>query len=247
MPSSDNTNDDAPNPRFETTQWSLVLRAGRISSSEGKTALSELCQRYWYPLYAHIRSRGNDSHQAEDLTQGFFERVIDKNYLSEVDPAKGKFRTFLLSSLTNFLANEHDRATALKRGGDKKLLSLDIVDAERRLAFEPSCSNSLEANFMQKWTCSLLERVLNQLQEEFIAANDGETFDKLKQFLTAGESDPMNVVAEELKMTPATVRVTVHRLRTRYRQMLRREIAATLDNPAEVDEEISALFEAFSK
>ena len=246
MEDFDKTLAQQPRPRFETTQWSLVIQAGHCSTPAGRDAFADLCQRYWYPLYAYVRSRGNDVHQAHDLTQGFFERVIEKNYIGDADPARGRFRTFLLTSLSNFLANEHDRRTALKRGGGQVVLSLDVDSAELRLANEQHAVSSAETQFQQQWARSLLDRVLDQLRDEYVQAGKAATFDSFKQFLTIGEPESADAIASRLSMTASAVRVAIHRLRSRYRSKLRSEIAATVDDPDEVDEEIAALFEVFS-
>ena len=232
--------------RFETTKWSLVLKAANRSSQSGQDALAQLCQHYWYPLYAFVRSRGYDAHQAEDMTQEFFQRLIEKNYVGDADRAKGKFRTFLLTSLKNFLANEFDRRVALKRGGGKRVLSLDLIEAEKRLADLQYSSDSAEIQFQRQWATSLLQRVLDELQSEYAQAGQSIKFDVLKQFLTSGESESTDLVADRLSMNVSAVRVAIHRLRSRYRSMLRSEISATVTSPDEVNDEIKTLFEAFS-
>lgn len=234
-------------PRFETTQWSLVLQAAQRSSSAGQDALAELCQRYWFPLYAFVRSRGHDVHQAQDLTQGFFQRVIEKNYMGDADRSKGRFRTFLMTSLTNFLANEHDHRTALKRGGGQRLLSLDIDEAEQRIAIADEAVQSAESKFERQWAIALLDRVLGQLEREHAESGQLEKFQALKSCLTTSDNESSETIARRLKITPAATRVAIHRLRTRYRNMLRIEIAATVDDPNEVDAEIGLLFSAFSR
>ena len=222
------------------------MKAQHRSSPEGRLAFAQLCERYWFPLYAYVRSVGNDVHRAQDLTQGFFERVMEKNYIGDADPSRGRFRTFLLTSLTNYLANEHDRRMAKKRGGNLQHLSLEFEDAERRYSIDPPSHLAVEKQFDQQWARSLLDRVIDQLREEFHKADKQNEFSELKQFLMVGEPEPAIDVAKRLEMTESAVRVSVHRMRRRYREMLRAEIATTLDDTDEIDAEISALFRAFA-
>jgi DNA-directed RNA polymerase specialized sigma24 family protein len=172
--------------------------------------------------------------------------LIDKNYVSDADPARGKFRTFLLTSLTNFLANEHDKRSALKRGGDLKQFSLEYEVAERRYSIEPTTSDSPAKQFEQRWARHLLERVVQQLQQEYVDAGKADVFENLKQFLVTTDTEPATVIAQRLGMSEAAVRVAGHRLRNQYRAMVRQEIAATVGNCEEVDDEIAALFAAFT-
>ncbi len=246
MPHSDETLSQSPRPQFDSTQWSLVIQSQHLSSAEGQVALAELCKRYWYPLYAHVRSLGHDLHQSEDLTQGFFERLIEKNYVGDADPARGKFRTFLLTSLTNFLANEHDKRTALKRGGTRKQFSLDLENAEKRYAIEPFTSDSPAKRFEQQWARSLLDRVVEQLQQSYSDAGKSTLFDNLKQFLVGSETESAATIGRRLGISEAAVRVAAHRLRAAYRALLRAEIASTVTDQSGVDNEIAALFSAFS-
>ncbi len=246
MPYSDETLSQSPRPRFDSTQWSLVIQSQHVSSVEGRVALAELCQRYWFPLFAYVRSLGHDLHQAEDLTQGFFERLIEKNYVGDADPARGKFRTFLLTSLTHFLANEHDKRTALKRGGVREQLSLDLEDAERRYAIEPSTSDSPATRFEEQWARWLLDRVVCQLQQNYSDSGKTALFDNLKQFLVGSETESAATIGGRLGISEAAVRVAAHRLRAAYRALLRAEIASTVTDQSEVDDEIALLFLAFS-
>ena len=222
------------------------MKAQHRSSPEGRLAFAQLCQRYWYPLYAYVRSAGNDVHRAQDLTQGFFEKVMEKNYIGDVDPARGKFRTFLLTSLTHYLANEHDRRSAKKRGGDRVHFSLEFEDAERRYSIDPGSSDPLEKRFDQQWARALLDRVVDRLRDEFDSAGHLEKFNELKQFLVTENPDSAAEVAKRLGMTDSAVRIAVHRLRARYRDLLRSEIAATINEKDEVETEIADLFRAFA-
>ena len=230
---------------FTATRWTVVLTAGRGQSPQADRALEELCRVYWYPLYAYVRRRGYASHEAEDLTQEFFARLLAKNYLADVARDRGKFRSFLLASLKHFLANEWDRARAKKRGGDHTIISLD---AETRYRLEPLDELSADKALDRQWAITLLDQVLARLRAEYAAAGKNDVFDQLKASLTAGsDSIPYAAVAATLGTTEGAVKVAVHRLRRRYRKLLREEIAHTVANPAEIDEEIRHLFAAFSQ
>ncbi len=230
--------------RFATTRWSMVRAAQDAAAPEARAALAELCRRYWYPLYAHARRKGHDAEQAQDLTQEFFARLLEKNYLQDVDPARGSFRAFLLTAFAHFLCNEHDRRTAKKRGGGLTHLSLDIGDAEARLAREPAHSVTAERLFERRWALTLLAHVLEQLQQEW--ADEPNTFDVLKVFLAGDRALSHQQAADRLGSTPGAVKVAVHRLRQRYRELLRADIGHTLDRPDDVDDEIRALFAALA-
>jgi DNA-directed RNA polymerase specialized sigma24 family protein len=239
-----------PTPRqsdpagFAVTRWTLVLTAGRGDlSPQAAQAIGELCHVYWYPLYAYIRRCGFDTHQSEDLTQEFFLRLLAKNSLAAVDQRKGRFRAFLLAAAKHFLANERDRARAQKRGGQHAILSLDRLSAESRYCLEPVDHLTPERLFERQWAITLLERVLARLQAESAALEEHDTaFDRLKPFLTGGrQPGGYAKVASDLGMTEGAVKVAVHRLRRRYRQLLREEIAQTVAEPAEIDEEIRYL------
>jgi RNA polymerase sigma-70 factor (ECF subfamily) len=220
-----------------------VLAAGRDRAPEADAALERLCRTYWYPLYAYVRQRGYSPHDAQDLTQEFFAKLLEKNYLNEVDPAKGKFRSFLLAALNHFLANEYDRATALKRGGRQTPISLDAEMAEGLFALEPVSNVTPEKVFERRWASTLLDKALAGLQEEYAKAGKEQLFGHLKMFLTEGAaSGEYAPVAKKLHMAPGTVAVAVHRLRQRYRELVRAEVANTLANPAETEEEMRHLF-----
>ena len=197
-------------PRFETTQWSLVMTAAHRSTPEGQAAFATLCERYWYPLYAYVRRRESDLHHAQDLTQGFFTKVMEKNYIADADPNRGRFRTFLLSSLRNYLANEWDKGQTQRRGGRRKHFSLQFDDAERRYRCEPAEQLDAETMYQRRWAIELLARVLQQLQQEY-----GESrlpvFDVLKQYLTPEPWPPYREVAEQLGMSEGAVKVAVSR------------------------------------
>jgi RNA polymerase sigma-70 factor (ECF subfamily) len=208
-------------------------------------ALEELCRTYWYPLYAYVRRHGHSREDAEDLTQSFFARLLEKNYLEGVSSEKGKFRAFLLVALKRFLANEWDRANCQKRGGGVAPLSLDWQDAETRYQIAPADNLSPDKLYDRAWAVIVLERVISRLRNESGAEGRGGLYQQLKPYLMMGGSDiPYAQAAAELKMTEGAVRVAVHRLRRRYRELLREEIGQTLANPAQADEELQALFSA---
>lgn len=231
--------------RFGTTHWSVVLAAGHRSSSDSDQALSELCRTYWYPLYAYVRRRVDDFHEAQDLTQAFFARLLEKEYLKDVDPERGKFRSFLLAAMKHFLSKEWKRARARKRGGGRIPLSLDFQAAEGKYRLEPADVVTPERLYERRWALTLLDQVVGQLQQELAAAGKPALFEHLKAFLTSKqESPPYRQVADQLGMTEGAVRVAVHRLRRRYRELMRGQIAQTVSSPEEVDEELRQLFAA---
>jgi RNA polymerase sigma-70 factor (ECF subfamily) len=248
------TSNPQPTPRpsdaagFTATRWTVVLAAarGQQTSSRAAEAMAELCRVYWYPLYAYVRRRGHDTHEAEDLTQEFFLQLLAKEFLAGVDREKGKFRAFLLASLKHFLANERDRSQAQKRGGGQIVIPLDARSAETRYQLEPSHDLTPEKLFERQWALTVLELVLARLQAEFAAYGKQTVFEQLKPFLTGSRaSTGYAEVAAKLGMTEGAVKVTVHRLRRRYRQLLRQEIAETVAGPDDVDEEIRHLFSCF--
>jgi len=240
----------SPTPQddiFATTRWTVVLAAGRRNSPLSDRALEELCGVYWFPLYAYVRRRGHSREDAEDLTQAFFARFLEKNYLHGLSAERGKFRAFLLASLKNFLANERDKAHTLKRGGGILPLSLDWQTADTQFQVAATQEPSPDKAFDREWALALLAKVIGRLQSECVAEGKARVFEQLKQFLTAGHAESaQRAAAAELGMEEGAVRVAVHRLRKRYRQLLRDEIANTLAAAAMVDEEMSALFGAFS-
>ena len=220
-----------------------MLAAGRGPASRSREALATLCESYWYPVYAFVRRLGHSAADAEDLTQAFFARLLEKDFVGAADPERGRFRSFLLASVKHFLANERDRETALKRGGGAAVVSLD--DAERRYRREPSHGLTPERAFERRWALTLLERTLAALREEQERAGHAERFTRLKCFLTGEGGAPSHAeVAAELGMTEGAVKVAVHRLRRRYRELLRAEIAETIADPSAVDDELRELFVA---
>ena len=240
------TNSNLPGAgRFATTHWSVVMAAGRPKSASYQQALETLCKTYWFPLYVYLRRQGYDSHRAEDYVQAFFAGLLAKHGLRLADPKRGKFRSFLLASLKHFLSNEHARARAKKRGGGRKVLSLDFQNAESQYALEPRDELSPEKLFERSWALTVLDRTMARLQAEAISTNKQKLFDHLKVYLTAEKSSiPYRDVAAELDMAEGTLRVAVHRLRRRYRELLRDEIAQTVTSDDQIDEEIRDLFAA---
>ena len=223
------------------------MAAGRSSSPQHAQALEILCRSYWFPLYAYLRRRGYDRQQAEDYAQGFFAHILDKHDLSSADPKYGKFRSFLLIRLKSFLSDERAHDRAKKRGGGRKVLSLGFQDAESQYALEPVDELSPEMLFEKSWALTVLERTVDRLEAEFAAKNKQKLFDHLKVYLTT-EKDviPYENMAAELEMTEGSVRVAVHRLRRRYRGLLRDEIAQTVVAEDQIDEEMGYLFAALA-
>jgi len=221
------------------------MAAGRPKSASYQQALETLCKTYWFPLYAYLRRQGYYSYQAEDYTQAFFAALLAKHGLRLADPKRGKFRSFLLTSLKHFLSNERARARAKKRGGGRKVLSLDFDNAESQYALEPCDELSPEKLFERSWALTVLARTMARLQAEAVSTNKLKLFDHLKVYLTAEKSSvPYRDVAAELDMTEGAVRVAIHRLRRRYRELLRDEIAQTVTSDDQIDEEIRDLFAA---
>jgi RNA polymerase sigma-70 factor (ECF subfamily) len=235
-----------PAREFHTTRWSVVLAAGQISTAASREALATLCRIYWYPLYAYARRQGSRPEDAQDLTQEFFTRMLERDYLRIADPERGKFRSFLLTAFKHFLAKERDRARALKRGGGSELLPLDFQAGEQRYSREPAHQATPERIFERRWALTLLDRVLSRLREEFEQAAKQRIFERLKTCLT-GEKNPgdhYQAIARELQMTEGAVKVAVYRLRRRYQELLREEIAQTVAAPEDIDDELRHLFEA---
>jgi RNA polymerase sigma factor (sigma-70 family) len=233
---------------FETTHWSLVLRAGNRADQDADVALAALCERYWYPLYAYVRRRVTDVSEAQDLTQEFFASLLGKNTLAIASPERGKFRGFLLVAIRNFLANEWDRLRAQKRGGGTRPLSLDLDCGESRLHLEPSHDMTPERLFERHWVLTLLDLVMRRLQGEYESAGKAEQFERLKASLTGDrERLPYAALGAELGMSEEAARQAASRLRKRYRELLRAEVAQTVAEPEGVDDEIRSLFEALGR
>lgn len=232
---------------FATTHWSVVLSARGGATTEASVSLEKLCQSYWYPLYAFARRQGYSPHDAQDLTQGFFAVLLEKNYLGSVDRAKGRFRSFLLVSFKHFLANEWDRGRALKRGGGRMFVPLEVETAEKRYAHEPVERLTPEKLFERRWALTLLDQVLNNMGREYEAEGKAALFEQLKPALTGDRVLPAyTALAAVLGISVSGVKVAVHRLRKRYRDLLRSEIANTVAGPDEIDDELRCLFAALS-
>ncbi len=249
-PSSESPHDSVPPGRaaFAVTHWSIVLAAGSSDSIHARDALEKLCRAYWSPIYAFVRRQGHSPHDAQDLTQGFFERLLEKNYLADVDRSRGRFRSFLLGALKHFLANEWDKAHAQKRGGGQTLIPFDLVTAETAFSIEPADNLTADKIFDRRWALTLLEQVLRRLRAGYASEGKENLFEQLKPTLTeASRSVPYAQIAARLGSTEGAVKVAVHRLRQRYRELLRAEIAETVASPpTEVEDEIQTLFAAFS-
>jgi RNA polymerase sigma-70 factor (ECF subfamily) len=226
----------------------MIARAGAVDSAGTRAALAELCRAYWYPLYWFTRSRGLSQHDAEDLIQAFFEDLLERSVITKADASRGRFRTFLLSSLRNFHSHQRERANTLKRGGGNELISLDAVGtAENRFQHEPATESSPEKLFDQKWALSVLEATLHRLRREYAAAGKQEWFDELKVVLWGGRGEVSYAeIARRLASTDGAVKVAVHRLRARFKQCLRDEIAQTVLDPDEIDDEMRHLLASVS-
>jgi DNA-directed RNA polymerase specialized sigma24 family protein len=227
--------------RFATTQWTVVVAARDGTDSEARRALEALCEAYWFPLYAYIRRRGHTADDARDLTQAFFADLLSRNFLESIDRSKGRFRSFLLASLENFLSHERDKERTLKKGGGAQPLSLDVTDAETRYSYEPADRLTPALAFERRWGLTVMERAMRRLQAESTPEHP-ERFDRLKPYLTGSEPQGQyREVAGDLGMTETAVKATVHRLRQRYGRLLREEVSETVADPAEVDDEVRHL------
>jgi RNA polymerase sigma factor (sigma-70 family) len=229
---------------FATTHWSVVLTAGQGDSLEARQALETLCRTYWYPLYAYVRHRGHSPEDSQDLTQEFFLRLLQHNFLAQVDPHKGKFRSFLLAAMNHFLANEWERARTQKRGGQVTFVPLHELWPEERYQQEQSIGRSPEELYERTWALAFLQEVLRHLRDETLQSGDAAHFEELKVFLT-GEKPPSTsyaLLAARLGTKEATLRKEVQRLRHRYGELLHQEMCRTLSSTAEVEDELCHLF-----
>ena len=234
-------------PLFATTHWSGILAAGQGGTPQSAAALEQLCRTYWYPLYCYVRHRGHSPEDSQDLTQEFFHQLLHKHYLSQLDPSKGKFRSFLLASLNHFLANEWDRARTLKRGGKMTFVSLDEGLAEGRYQAEQAAGRSPEELYERAWALAFLQGVLGRLRDEVVQAGRAAHFEELKVFLTGEKpSASYAVLAAKLGTNEAALRKEVQRLRHRYGELLRDEIGRTVAHAAEVEDELCHLFTVLS-
>lgn len=232
---------------FPTTHWSLVLAAGEGRNSECRRALDDLCRAYWPPVYSYVRSTGHDAEAARDLTQGFFTRLLEKGGLKQADRTRGRFRSFLLASVKHFVANEWDRARAQRRGGGHTPDSLDLEDAEAKYGLSLASAQTPETIYEKQWAITLLEHTLARLEREMSRSKHAEHLQHFTPFLTLEGGDvSYRDLAQELGMSEASIKVTIHRMRRRFGALLREEVARTLEGPnaAEVDDEIRHLFSA---
>jgi RNA polymerase sigma-70 factor (ECF subfamily) len=230
--------------RFETTQWSLVLAAGQGGSPTAEQALARLCALYWYPVFAFVRRKGRSPEDAQDLTQGFFARLIEKGDLGDADRTRGRFRTFLLTACQHYLANEQDRAHTQKRGGGQTPVPIDVAIAERRYERALSHGETPERLYDRQWALTLLDSVFLALREEYASNGKTEMFDRLKDFVTADEDAGTHAdAARDLGTTAGAIKVAVHRLRRRFRDELLNKVADTLGPDQDVEAEIRHLLE----
>jgi len=240
------TMDTLPGPsQFPATRWSLVVAAGDPHRKEARSALVSLCESYWYPLYAYLRRRGYSSDQAQDLTQEFFVRVIEGRYLDRAEPEKGRFRAFLLTSLKFFVADEDDRRRARKRGGGM-VVPLEFSSGEERYQREPAHDETPERIYERRWALSVLDRVVEKLRNEFVQHGRPDHFERLKVFLLGQSDTPYGALAQELNTSEGALKVAIHRLRKRYRELFRQEIADTVADPAAVESELRHLAAALT-
>jgi len=236
----------SPGPgHFATTRWSIVLAAGARQTPVGSQALQTLCESYWYPLYAYVRRRGLDAHEAQDLTQDFFAHLLDSEAVGVASPERGRFRSFLLGSLQNFLSNHWRKENAQKRGGGRTPLSLDLAAGEQRYIAEPAHELTPEKVYERRWALTLLQQVVETLAAEYAADGKAQLFDNLKAYL-GGNLDglPYAELAATTGMSVGSIKVAVHRLRRRCGDVLREQIAQTVADPAGVDQELKDLFAA---
>jgi RNA polymerase sigma-70 factor (ECF subfamily) len=233
--------------RFATTRWTLVVSAGDRSTPQAEAALAELCQDYWYPLYAFVRRRGYSADDAQDLTQAYFSKLLEKNYLGDVKREGGRFRSFLLASLKHFLFNEWDKERSLKRGGRSTKLSLDADDAERRFEHEAADATTPEVLYERKWALTVLDRALHRLRVSFEESGRLRLYERLKGSIVGGPGESYQQVANDLGMSESAVKVTVHRMRKRLGRLIRDEIAHTVADPSDVDGELRHLLELIER
>jgi len=235
-----------PQGIFATTRWTMISDAGGEPSPRSAEALEALCEAYWFPLYAYVRRCGHSKEDAEDLTQGFFLHLLGRTDLRGLDREKGKFRSFLLASLKHFISNDRDKKRATKRGGTIAHLPLDWSDADAKYQLAESNTLPPDAAYDREWATVLLERVLKNLEQEFSAGGKHEEFIRLRKFLAIGRGEiPYEAVAAEMEMTSTALRVAVHRLRKRYRELLKKEVSKTVTEGETVNDELSELLAAF--
>ena len=232
---------------FQTTHWSVVLAAGQAGAPRAEAAIENLCRTYWYPLYAYVRRQGHNAHDAQDLTQEFFARMLEKRYLQLADRERGRFRSFLLTSLQHFLVNEWVRGQAQKRGGGQQSIALDEAAADRIFQQEPAAQLAPEMLYDKRWAITLLDRAMDRLGADYAAGGKRDLFDQLKSLLLVENSgETYRELGGQSGLSEGATKVAVHRLRKRFRDAVRAEIAQTVATPAEVDEELRFLMAAMS-
>lgn len=232
-------------PVFATTHWSLILAAGDRSNPSAEAALAALCQSYWFPLYAHIRRRGNDPERARDLTQGLFLNLLARDGVALASQEKGRFRSFLMKAADNHLHEAHRNAETLKRGGGQEIVSFDASEAEQRFALEPVDTRTPDSEYDRRWALATLDRVRLRLGAEFSSSGRIELFELLRPHLFGDqESIPYTEVARRTNLTVVAIKQTTFRLRRRFGELLRLEVAQTLANPADTDQELQHLLAA---
>jgi RNA polymerase sigma-70 factor (ECF subfamily) len=235
----------SPPARFATTRWSLVNAARDPAAPAARQALADLCKLYWFPIYSFVRRRGHTDDKAQDLTQEFFTRLLERDGLATADPQRGRFRSYLVAAFQHFLANQHDFETAQKRGGARAPLPLEFGDADSRYGLEAPGGRTPEQEFERRWALTMLDQALAALRAEYATGGKEALFERLKASLT-GESEPYAVIAVDLGLSEGAVKVAAHRLRQRYRDCLRAAIAETVDSQEQIEDEIRALFAALS-
>jgi RNA polymerase sigma-70 factor (ECF subfamily) len=249
MTSADGTSESAPRSagHFATTRWSIIAAAQGPSSPQAQEALAILCRSYWYPLYAYIRRHGHSAHAAQDLTQGFFATLLEQHTLGVVDRSRGKFRSFLLTSCKHYMSHERGKAQAQKRGGGHRTFSLDFGDAEDRYQSEPAHTLTPEKLYARRWALAMLDQVLGRLRQEFTQKGKGLLFERLRMCLLGDKNAlPHGQMGRELNMSEGAVKAAAHRLRQRFRELVREEIAETVDNLQDIEDEIRELFAALA-
>jgi RNA polymerase sigma factor (sigma-70 family) len=236
-----------PKAAFPATQWSIIVKAGGPSSPTTHEALERLCRTYWAPLYAFLRSRGSEAHEAKDIVQGFLARLLERNDLESVGPERGRFRSYLLAGLRNYLVSDVRRAGAQKRGGSTPPLSLDMNEAETWCSGLASSGLSPDEAFDRRWAETVLERAVEALRQEYLAREKAEIFETLKPALGGDSTSSHAEWARQLGMTPGAVSVAVHRLRGRLRELVRIDVSQTVDSPAGVEDELRNLLAILSR
>jgi DNA-directed RNA polymerase specialized sigma24 family protein len=248
IPESDGRGAHPGAAAFATTHWSVVLAAGDAASSKGSEALETLCRTYWRPLYAYLRRKGTTPHDAQDCVQGFFADLLGRDSLARLDRSKGKFRSFLLGALKHFLANEWDRAKAAKRGGEFAFVSWDDAQLDPKFAGAQSPDLPPDQAYERSWAMTLLDQVLGRLRQSYVETGHAATFDALQVFLTGDKGEvPYAEMAKRLELGESALKMSIQRLRRRFGELLRDEIAHTVSKPEEIDEEIRALFAALRR